>query len=343
MSADTPKLPEANSRPSLQLAAPEVPTISPDVVRDAIACLVGEEIEVLSPLLGPEFFVIVRAAPLEYAVLTFLAHFAIELPTISALSLGSDRHQSVRTETMRMLAMFGELYRALAPSLASASHVECEFARLRSTSWHGVALKYATEADKVIQPLLQSVPIAVKKVVATPEGKKHLHGLADCFRQPGHGVKAADARSAAIGSTTLLLVYSTLRSRGLAITDWDKRTLAMRLQQELPRAWAFQYGMGNTDFRKLGDADIHLLQSSVARSRPAYERDHLWLRWKTEDRMTPAPILDRWNSMSDHERIKVSPRKWQRVESDGGRKGAVDVVKSGLKNARSERDALGES
>jgi len=69
--------------------------------------------------------------------------------------------------------------------------------------------------------------------------------------------------------------------------------------------------------------------------RPAYERDHLWLKWNKEEGLTPARIRDRWNGMSDDERRAASPRKWSRVESDSA-EGQRDLIEKALRTARSE-------
>lgn len=62
--------------------------------------------------------------------------------------------------------------------------------------------------------------------------------------------------------------------------------------------------------------------------RPAYRRDHLWLRWHVEG-LGPARIRDRWNAMPEGEQRLVSPRCF------GGRVTA-DVVKEGRKKALRE-------
>lgn len=64
--------------------------------------------------------------------------------------------------------------------------------------------------------------------------------------------------------------------------------------------------------------------------RPAYRRDHLWLRWQREKRVFgPARIRDRWNAMPEAEQRIVSPRCF-------GTQVTADVVKEGLRKARSE-------
>ena len=82
---------------------------------------------------------------------------------------------------------------------------------------------------------------------------------------------------------------------------------------------------------------MHCGGRHTAASRPADERDHFWLKWNDEEGLTPATILDRWNSMTDDERKAISPRKWQKIESDGGREGARDLIEKALAQAKRER------
>lgn len=63
---------------------------------------------------------------------------------------------------------------------------------------------------------------------------------------------------------------------------------------------------------------------------PARDRDEFWYKWRREEHLTEAAIRDRWNSMSDEERQKVSRRKWQRIDGKG--KGS-SLVKSAMKAA----------
>ena len=74
----------------------------------------------------------------------------------------------------------------------------------------------------------------------------------------------------------------------------------------------------------------------VAGTRPAHERDHLWLRWREEDGLTPAKIRDRWDSMTDEDREAVCPDACERV-GDASMKAGREVVVKGLKKARGEK------
>jgi hypothetical protein len=78
---------------------------------------------------------------------------------------------------------------------------------------------------------------------------------------------------------------------------------------------------------------------ATERLRPAYERDHLWLRWQEEQGVGPADIRDLWDAMPDSERRKVCPRQWQRVGGDtpAQKKAGRETVKQGLKRAKADR------
>lgn len=76
--------------------------------------------------------------------------------------------------------------------------------------------------------------------------------------------------------------------------------------------------------------------------RPAYERDHLWLRWyesageKTEG--SPSKILDRWNAMPDTERSNTCASDPAPLASaKGERTRSCDIIKKAIDRARRER------
>lgn len=69
------------------------------------------------------------------------------------------------------------------------------------------------------------------------------------------------------------------------------------------------------------------IQPEGIKRRPCYDRDHLWLMWREDEKMGPAAIRDRWN------------REFARYGGQGiatGRPGR-DVVKEGLRKAKAER------
>jgi hypothetical protein len=76
------------------------------------------------------------------------------------------------------------------------------------------------------------------------------------------------------------------------------------------------------------------------RIRPAYKRDHCWLKWADEG-LTPAKIRDRWNALSDEGRKGICGEAWGRIggSSPAQKKAGYEVVKGGLKKAKRERAA----
>lgn len=78
----------------------------------------------------------------------------------------------------------------------------------------------------------------------------------------------------------------------------------------------------------------------VAGDREAGRRDHLWLEWKFRENLTPAPIRDRWNRMSNFERTVVSPNASYKI-ADGEH--GIDTVKQALRKAKAELKEVGMS
>ncbi len=75
--------------------------------------------------------------------------------------------------------------------------------------------------------------------------------------------------------------------------------------------------------------------------RPAYRRDHEWLKWVKDKGMTPAKIRNFWNGMSDEERRQICPSCSDKIggTDSKGKKAGLAVVKEGVKKAKKERDA----
>lgn len=77
--------------------------------------------------------------------------------------------------------------------------------------------------------------------------------------------------------------------------------------------------------------------------RVAAARDHLWLDWCLDEGMTPAAIRDRWNGMSNEERLAVAPTSCDKIGGPNLDKAkALDVVKKSLSKAKKERAAEAE-
>jgi hypothetical protein len=69
--------------------------------------------------------------------------------------------------------------------------------------------------------------------------------------------------------------------------------------------------------------------------RPAYRRDHLWVRWQEDgERFGPTKIRNRWNALSKENRELVAPRCSHRVGKDSS---GIETVKRSLKTAKKER------
>lgn len=63
--------------------------------------------------------------------------------------------------------------------------------------------------------------------------------------------------------------------------------------------------------------------------RPAYARDHLWLKWQEAEGLTPAKIRDRWNEMEDFSRETICPGCPDMV--------MTELVVTSLKRAKKDR------
>jgi hypothetical protein len=72
--------------------------------------------------------------------------------------------------------------------------------------------------------------------------------------------------------------------------------------------------------------------------RPAFMRDHFWLRLHTKEKRGPASIRDFWDGLSDEQRKAICPRACGRVGGNdpNTRRAGRETVKRGLRQARSE-------
>ncbi len=61
--------------------------------------------------------------------------------------------------------------------------------------------------------------------------------------------------------------------------------------------------------------------------RPAFDRDHLWLKWQEEDGLTPAAIRARWNEMDRIARDAACPMQSEAIKE--GQKGRNVVIRVG--------------
>jgi len=128
----------------------------------------------------------------------------------------------------------------------------------------------------------------------------------------------------------------TLDSLPMRLVDANSHVrLTVCLVQEMFRVWKQRYP-GDTAYKKAGseaDEFLTLLQQGVP-SRPTYQRNCLWLKWKREEKLTPAKIRDRWNAMPNCDRATTCPRAPGKIAT--GTRGR-DLVKKALKAAESER------
>lgn len=70
-----------------------------------------------------------------------------------------------------------------------------------------------------------------------------------------------------------------------------------------------------------------------ANDRPAKARDHLWLEWNERDSLTPGKIRDKWNQLDEQRRIKLSPKRPNKIARG---EGGIDTVKKALNKAKEE-------
>ena len=116
----------------------------------------------------------------------------------------------------------------------------------------------------------------------------------------------------------------------------------MRLQQEVFRVWKRFYpedGYPTADDEKLRPlVSVMFGYPATSGNRAAYARDHLWLKWKLREGLTPAKIRNRWNRMNDSERRRICPLWHERIggTDSEGKKAGIEVVKTGLKKAKRE-------
>lgn len=117
------------------------------------------------------------------------------------------------------------------------------------------------------------------------------------------------------------------------------REMQIRLIQEVSRAYDRRLLSGRSHpedeipLEPLLEHNFVTQIDYIGPKRPAYHRDHTWLSWYLKDRLTPAKIRDRWNSLSDDERISICYTASNKIgSSEDGR----DVVKKAIDRARKE-------
>jgi hypothetical protein len=266
----------------------------------------GEETRrLLIPYFGTEFFDILKLAPGEYAILSLLGHFAIVLPVEYIGSLRSTKpvsQEEWRNITNQIMGMYDEVYHALVPSLASVNHNDCEFKGLKCTSWHGLVGQYVPKATKAIETGIVLASAKMKSGEFGPFIRKYFARLQ---RESGRRHDKKTVYAIALRAMQAYEAKSALKGEGLDATDPDLRSFIRRLQQELPRAWAFKYGT-KTDFLKLEDAMIELMESCVIPGRAVGPRNAFFRKCKREG-LGHVRISKKWNGMSIDERRNIAP------------------------------------
>lgn len=117
-------------------------------------------------------------------------------------------------------------------------------------------------------------------------------------------------------------------------------------RQEFFRAWQRFFPAGSK-YKTLADvadeqrrwiANVFFGPHSRGR-RPAYKRDHQWLDWHEQDKLGPAKIRDRWDGLSDKERLDICPTACERVGGNDPKtqKSGRATVITALKKAQKER------
>jgi len=290
-----------------------IPQLPEGAWQEALSFLKSEEArKTTASLFGAEFFDILKEAPCEYATLTLLGHIAIMFPVGSLLLLescttASSKWKSWTQRNTRIMDSYRTIYHPLAPSLASANHSACEFKGLTCLSWHGLVCQYVAEANKAIEVGIKAGPTTAMKMLASTEGKAEMQKAKRNLQRKGY-----QPSDAIIDMVTLFFhewagAESGLKSQGLEVTEDDLTKFAIHLQQELPRAWTFKYGVGNTDFLRFEDAAVEVMESYVIPGRAVGPRNTFFRKCKGREGLGPARIAKKWNAMSPDERRNIAP------------------------------------
>src|SRR5262249_3988300 len=105
-------------------------------------------------------------------------------------------------------------------------------------------------------------------------------------------------------------------------TRYHQEKLRARLKEGLCEYLSLRVPVQNHEARTLEERS-----ESTNKKRACYDRDHTWLRWSKDEGMTPARIRDQWNSEHRDKRIATGKR-------------GIDVVKKGIKKARTEPENI---
>jgi hypothetical protein len=304
---------------------------NPQLIRRLLNLLTSYESK-LKPIFGSEFFDIIRMAPWEYAFFTLIGHLLIVFPDI-LLKVHSDKIEVKSPKENKKHKLFRKFYKtimpfydsayhqALAPTLISTNHTECEFKGLKCPSWHGLVYLYAEKAIHAIETGIETGSLEFEKMKKNPQVEKIIQKeiQREKIRIRKKGRKPNDLLIQKYFHNTFRLfseineAIHNLENQGLETTEDDLRWLCIHLQQELPRAWAFKYGPGNTDFYKFDEADILVLESCVIPGRAVGPRNATFMKWHKEEGLGANRISKKWNAMSENERRQIAPKAFGKV------------------------------
>ena len=283
-------------------------------------------------------------APWEYAIFTLVAHLVMIMPyCLVALLRSLPSEESKRKETDKIeywhevtqvfLTAFDIQYHGLCPSLASANNAECEFKGIKSPSWHGLVLLYARRSILIIDEGITLGSRAHSEMVNDPKWKREFLKIHLRLEKPNVPIRKAMKDLKGVQRKLLTIPEKELRplnkkmmqfwsslavlnKNGLLLVDGDFKTLAMRLQQELPRAWAFKYGLGNSDFFRINATDALRVESCFVPRRAVGPRNEYFQKMKDEDGLGSGTIASTWNRMPIEKRREIAPKAPGNVSRD---------------------------
>lgn len=206
-----------------------------------------------------------------------------------------------------IMDVYGLIYDKLAPSLASANHGICELGTLKSASWHGLVGQYVTLASEVLETSITAGTENAKKYLESAEGQKEVRWARNKLRKEGD-FDAAQFRSSVMRAAREYAIANLVKTKGLTVASATMlQTLAINMQQELPRAWAFKYGSGKNDFLKFEDATLVVIESCIVPGRAVAPRNAFFVKCKQEG-LGPARTAKKWNGMSIDARRRIAPK-----------------------------------
>ena len=222
----------------------------------------------------------------------------------------------------------------LATPFASANHHECEFRAIKATSWHEIAFQYAVRAIRAVETGVRS---GSREFAESSAFVRWVQKVARCqakrkrrFLTEASAKEVAGRLGSVIGAYGNLATQGLevnyqqttaidLRTQGLAVDFEELKGLAIRMQQELPRAWAFVYGLGNREFVRLDDAVYAIIESCADPSLRCAPRDAYFAK-RNRDGLGPTKIASEWNAKAHAEKYQIAPRATGNVSASAVKK-----------------------